>query len=253
MIVNQTETGWEVIYQPAHALLSLQLAAQWQHDILPPFWWETLHAVAQHDNGWHEWERAPKLTAQGTPQNFVHMSPQDAVDQWERGVARGYGQHQWVGLLISRHATSLYGSRVGEVPALDAFLERHRAHQAAWMADLGVSDEQVAQGYTWVRFFDWLSLVLCWRRLTPDGKPLSLGMGPDGREYHARRTAEGAVTLDPYPFIKPDFTVTVEARALPHAAFDDLTAYQTLLVSLSPHTLTWRFVNEAAAHRGRRR
>ncbi|MEP6984766.1 MAG: DUF3891 family protein, partial [Chloroflexota bacterium] len=29
MIVNPTQSGWEVIYQPAHALLATKIAAQW--------------------------------------------------------------------------------------------------------------------------------------------------------------------------------------------------------------------------------
>lgn len=242
MIVNQTDTGWEIVFQPAHALLSFQLASRWNHATLPPHWWETLIAVAQHDNGWQEWEREPKLNEAGTPQNFIHMPPPDAIDQWERGVARGYHQSRWVGLLISRHATSLYSGRKGEIKALDEFLERQIAQQERWIRDLGVSEEEVAVAYRWVRFFDWLSLVLCWRRLPDNGSPVSLGMGPDGREYNALRTSTGAVTLDPYPFADSDFTVSVEARVIHQKNFTDPDLYKTILWGLQPTVLEWRIV-----------
>jgi hypothetical protein len=243
MIVNQTDTGWELICQPAHALLSLQLAARWKHEPHPPSrWWETLHAVAQHDNGWQEWEQEPKLTEAGTPQNFIHMPPPDAIAQWERGVGRGCHQSRWVGLLISRHATSLYAGRKGEVKALDEFLERQIAQQETWKRELGVSEAEVAESYRLIRFFDWLSLVLCWRRLPDNGSPIALGMGPDGREYNAHRTDSGAVTLDPYPFAESDFTVTVEARVLHQKRFKDVELYQTMFWGVRPTVLEWRIV-----------
>lgn len=242
MIVNQTATGWEIIAQPAHALLSLQLAARWLHASEPPRWWETLHAVAHHDNGWHEWEREPKLTEAGHPQNFIHMPPPDAIAQWERGVGRGYHQSRWVGLLISRHATSLYSGRKGEVKALDEFLERQHTQQQTWMRELAVTEEEVALGYRWIRFFDWLSLVLCWRRLPDNGSPIALGMGPDGREYVAQRTPTGEVTLNPYPFAEDAFTVTVEARVLHQKTFKDPELFKTIFWGVQPTLLEWQVV-----------
>jgi hypothetical protein len=242
MIVNQTDRGWEIIAQPAHALLSLQLAAHWKHDALPTHWWETLNAVAHHDNGWHEWEREPKLTEAGHPQNFIHMSPPDAIAQWERGVARGCHQSRWVGLLISRHATSLYSGRKGEVKALDEFLERQIAQQQTWIRELGVTEEEVVVSYRWIRFFDWLSLVLCWRRLPDNGSPIALGMGPDGRDYSAHRTNTGEVTLDPYPFGDSAFTVSVEARVIHQKTFQDPDLFKTIFWGVHPTTLEWRFV-----------
>lgn len=240
MIVNPTPNGWELICQPAHALLSLQLAARWKHDTPPPRWWETLHAVAQHDNGWHEWEQEPKLTGSGAPMNFIHMPPPDAIAQWERGIARAAHQGRWVGLLVSRHATSLYAGRKGDLDALDAFLERQTAQQAQWQRELGVTEEDTALGYRWVRFFDWLSLVLGWRRLPENGSPISLGMGPDGRDYNARRLSDGAVTLDPYPFAEAAFTVTVEARVLHQKTFADEALYRTIFRSARPTVLEWQ-------------
>jgi hypothetical protein len=240
MIVNQTPTGWELICQPAHALLSLQLAARWRHDSPPARWQETLHAVAQHDNGWQEWEQSPKLTQAGTPVNFIQMPPPDAIAQWERGVARAAHQSRWVGLLVSRHATSLYAGRKGEQKTLGEFLERQAAQQERWKRELNFPEEQVTLGYRWVRFFDWLSLVLCWRRLPDNGSPIALGSGPDGREYHARRISGGDITVDPYPFAEREFTVSVEARILHQKTFADEELYRTIFWNTRPTVLEWR-------------
>jgi len=41
MIVNPTQNGWEVIYQPAHALLAAQIATHWRANQRPKRWLET--------------------------------------------------------------------------------------------------------------------------------------------------------------------------------------------------------------------
>ncbi len=239
MIVNQTDTGWDIIFQPAHALLSTQLAGRWKQDPNPPRWWDTLVAVAQHDNGWQEWEQEPKLTEAGQPMNFINMPPPDAIAQWERGIARGRHQSRWVGLLISCHATSLYSGREGEVKVLDEFLERQKAQQKKWQTELGVSDDEVAVAYRWIRFFDWLSLVLCWQRLPTNGSPIELGIGPDGVKYEARAAANQQVTISPYPFTDDTFDVNVEVRTVHQRSYTDPDVFKAALWEGPSTVRTW--------------
>lgn len=239
MIVNRTATGWEVIYQPAHALLAAQLASHWRLDSPPQRWHETYIAIAQHDNGWHEWERTPRLTDEGYPVNFTQTTLTEAAAQWQRGVARGLHQSRWVGLLISFHATSLYRDRRGESPELDAFLAQHTAQQQAWMAELGVNETEVSNAYLWIKFMDWLSLILCWQRLPPTGDPLDVGIGPDGEFYRAYRSTSRAITLSPWPFTSDAFAVSVESRTLPHLTFPDAETFRTLLDVTSPQMKQW--------------
>lgn len=221
MIVNEVESGLEIIFQPAHALLSAQVAGQWHPDSRPLHWMQTLTAVAQHDNGWVEWERAPRRTEAGVPRNFTEMSLDDAVAQWQRGIARGRHQSRWVALLISRHATRLNGPRAGESPGVDSFLAEQQGLQQAWREALGSSEAQVDHAYSMIRWTDWFSLLLCWRRLPEDGTPVSVGIGPDERRYEMRRRETGRVTLHPWPFAGPHFEVSVERRRLAQRQFDD--------------------------------
>src|SRR5688500_8854497 len=100
MIANRTDTGWDIIFQPAHALLSAQLAGRWRPDARPPRWWDLLVAVAQLDSGWREREEGPCVTEGGEPVKFTQKSQEDAYAQWRRSIARGAHQKQWVGLLI---------------------------------------------------------------------------------------------------------------------------------------------------------
>ncbi len=246
MIVNPTEFGLEIIFQPAHALLSAQVAARTTWAGVVPHWWQTLVAVAQHDNGWHEWEQAPTLNGAGSPRNFTEMTPQDAIAQWRRGVGRGLHQGRWVGLLISRHATSLYEARRGEVAALDAFLDEQGAQQARWIEALGVTEGEVARAYDVVRWSDWFSLVLCWRRVPEDGSAISLGAGPDGQGYTMRRLDGERLTVEPWPFIEARFVVTVEARRLFHPTFEEASALKQALEGAEIQLKSWQITQSAA-------
>lgn len=248
MIVNRMEKGWEVVYQPAHALLSAQLAGQWQMQTRPIRWWQTLDAVAQHDNGWHEWEVAPKITNQGAPRNFTQMTPSDAIAQWRRGIARGVHQNRWVGLLISRHATSLYEGREGELEELHHFLSEQLAQQQRWMQQLNVTEEQVERAYAMIRWTDWLSLILCWRRLPANEQPISVGKGSDGLNYQVKRCADGTITLYPWPFESVGFTVSVETRQLEENAFADDAALAEALANAPLIVRKWEFLSPKASY-----
>jgi hypothetical protein len=242
MIVNPLNSGLEIIYQPAHALLSAQVAARWREAARPARWWETLVAVAQHDNGWHEWERAPQLDEEGVPRNFVSMPPPDAIAQWQRGVARGRHQGRWVGLLISRHASYLFESRRGELAELDDFLEEQGAQQEQWMRELGATREEVDPAYAMIRWTDWLSLVLGWRRLPEDGSPISLGEASDGIRYDMLRRPDGSVTLQPWPFDEERFRVSVEVRRLSQSRFESDAALTAALAGAAVEVREWEMV-----------
>ncbi|MBA3533107.1 MAG: DUF3891 family protein [Ardenticatenales bacterium] len=245
MIVNRLDTGWEVIYQPAHALLSAQVAGHWRRDVRPIRWWETLIAVSQHDNGWREWEAAPQLTDKGEPRNFTQMTLPESIAQWERGIARGLHQSRWVGLLISRHASHLYEPRRGEGEMLDDFLEHQAAQRARWQQALGVTEPEIKQAYAMIRWCDWFSLVLCWRRLPEDGSSVALGEGADGLSYEMRQLSDGSVTLDPWPFNVMHFEVSVEARLLSPSRFENDRALLAALESAPTEVRSWTIAKQS--------
>lgn len=241
MIANPTPDGWEILYQPAHALLSAQIAGYWRAAARPPRWDETLVAVAQHDNGWKEWEELPRLTEAGAPVNFTEMALPDAIEQWHRGVARGYHQSSWVGLLISIHGTALYEVHRGKSEALDRFLDEQHAQQKRWIDVLGASEEEIRAAYAMVRWTDWFSLVLGWRRVPADGTPVDVGEGPDGISYAIRQRPDDTLTVEPWPFDPDSFTLTTEARHVAHHTFADSAALAAALAAARPAILTWRF------------
>ncbi|MCB0078223.1 MAG: DUF3891 family protein [Anaerolineales bacterium] len=243
MIVNMRPNDrLELIYQPAHAAMAAQIAARWRWDSPPRRWWLTLIAIAQHDNGWVESELAPNRTSEGRPCNFTERTTEEAIGQWRRGVARGVHQDRWIGLLIARHAWRLYAPNRGEEAVQDEWLDELAAQQAAWRAALGVSEAELAQADALMRWSDWCSLALCWRRLPESGEPFSLGEGPDGRRYEIRAVEAQQLTVDPWPFDVERFDLTVESRTLPQPRFATPSALQSAIANATVEPRQWAVV-----------
>lgn len=221
MICNQTSTGWELIYQQAHALLSAELLARWRKEDRPARWYETLNAVAQHDNGWQEWESGVHLTEAGTPLPFTHTPVEDIVVQAERAVMRAWRQSRWCGLLVSRHLSHLHERHRGEEPRLDRLLDRLIDWREEWRHGLGVKKAEVEHAYALLLLADAFSLALCCNSLPIDERALELGVGPDGVRYDALMRQDGSVAVTPWPYEAASFEVGVDIYPVNEATFRD--------------------------------
>ncbi len=111
------------VTQPDHAQVSGYLAAHWGNDdFAHPGYFasspdperlraETIVAIAEHDNGWWEWEATPELAeVDGLPLGLTEVlkNQQDAMNRWRLGIPRFSRDHPYVSLLISFHAYWLY-------------------------------------------------------------------------------------------------------------------------------------------------
>lgn len=219
MICNQTETGWEIIFQRAHALLAAKLVTYWRPEERPLRWTETLNAVAQHDNGWQEWESGERLTESGTPRNFGQLPLHLTVEQAQRVVERAWHQSMWVGLLVSRHVSHLHERRRGELRALDELLDRQQELRARWQESLGVSQEDVDCAYRLLLCGDAFSLILCQQQLPFDERRLEIGIGPNGAHYDVYQRSDGTVVVDPWPYDRERFEVAVDCHYLNQVTF----------------------------------
>jgi hypothetical protein len=123
----KTQVGDELwlVHQPDHARVSGYLAAHWggvnaftrpghyQGAAVPEVWREeVVLAIAEHDNGWWEWEAMPAIDSRdGLPRGLEDIGrdkPDEGLDRWRLGVPRLEEQHPYAALLISLHATGLY-------------------------------------------------------------------------------------------------------------------------------------------------
>ena len=88
MIVQPDGDGLRLFRQTDHALLSGSFAAAWGNDRIPPppRRDQTLIAASRHDDGWSEWELAPKLGADGEPIDFIRVPVSDHAPLYKRGA-----------------------------------------------------------------------------------------------------------------------------------------------------------------------
>ncbi len=119
------KTLW-LVQQPDHARVSGYLAAHWGgvNGFVRPGYFApsaqperlrqaVIQAIAEHDNGWWEWEASPPLDPNdqlplGLGQVVRQQSPQQSLQRWRLGVPRFADQHPYVALLISLHGSLLY-------------------------------------------------------------------------------------------------------------------------------------------------
>ena len=241
MIVNYPPTGWQVIYQQAHALLAAQLAWHWPPTLPPDRWVGLLAAIAQHDDEqapWHGHGGHYGLTPAGAPANFIHK--EFSLEQATAVLAVARFQGRWRSLLTSLHLSCLYEHLRGQKKETDAFLDELRARQQQWRRELKLSKKEADQAYTLLHWADRLSLILCRHEIPEMGRAVEIYPGPDGTMHTlAQPKAGGAVVVTPWPFQLPEFEVSVEASNLRQLQFKDDAELAAALRDAPIETLRW--------------
>jgi hypothetical protein len=250
-----------LISQPDHAAVSGYLASHWgNEEFARPGYFapaadaerlraETVLAIAEHDNGWWEWEADPELHPEdGLPLDLLELSQAQGMQRWHLGVPRFVATHPYVSLLISFHAYWLHAPRCEsdldpaffhplfanpagappltgeELGRATRFVAEQREIQErliAWLREetawsAAVADEHLQPHVRLLQLADALSLALCFggdRALLLQGIP--------------RRSWDDCVTLEvtphpqrrivcrPYPFDLDPLPVSLRGRLLP--------------------------------------
>ena len=248
------------ITQPDHAAVSGYLAAHWGNDAFarPGYYApfpeperlraETILAIAEHDNGWWEWEADPQIDpADGLPRHLTSLKQSDGFERWRRGIPRFREEHPYVALLISLHAYWLHAPRV-DAEDDPRFLHPLFGDSGAWPKPEGdemeeakhfVGEQHVLQELLSDRIRNepqWSAVVEPWHlrphtRLLQLCDALSLHLCFGGGEQRTLRdiprknwddrvsltlcpVGERQIAIDPYPFDQDPLLVTLRARVL---------------------------------------
>jgi len=256
MIVQSRPNGQLLcINQTTHALMAAQFCRHWGNaDFAKPTPYEVvMAAIAQHDNGWYEWEAAPEVDGNGAPLAFI-PGPlyTEKLPIWQRGIDRAAAQHPYMGLMVSRHAALLYSGDLqhlqgDEGKAIEAFVARqgrwtNEVRQAlAGDAELcRAAAEPLLTAHTrLLQFGDSASLQVAmpWskERLFPHcpvdfaGDYTTIRMYWEGQQ----------ISFDPWPFAIDHFTVSLHGRLLDRNSFTDHAAYRAALAAAPVQTLAW--------------
>ncbi len=260
MIVREMTNGQLLcIHQTTHALMAEQFCRHWGNaDFAPPLPHSaTMLAIAQHDNGWYEWELHPQLRSDGYPMDFLHdTDPLGKVQMWRRGVDRVFEQHPYAALLVGRHAALLYES---DLPNLTGEVY---AHVAEFLADQRMLVDVARHAYAGdARYQAWLddAAIDANTRLLQFGDHTSLQVtipwSPQSRlrncplNLHERieiemTTDECTTNFAPWPFSVACFAVEVHGKLLAERHFVSEEAYHAALAEAPIQRLTWQVVKE---------
>jgi hypothetical protein len=246
------------INQTTHALMAAQFCRHWGNvDFATPTPYDVvMSAIAQHDNGWYEWEATPETDAQGAPLAFIPgPSYTEKLPIWQRGINRAAAQHPYMGLLVSRHATLLYS---GDLQRLEG--EERRATEA-FIAKQGDWTNEVRQwlaGDAELHHAASEPVLTAHTRLLQfgDSSSLQVAMPWSHERLFAycpvdfvgtyttitMRWAAQEITFDPWPFGVDHFTVSLQGRLLDQNTFPSRTTYQAALAAAPLHSLSWHVI-----------
>lgn len=230
MILQENGSGLLLFRQTDHALLSGAFARAWGNDEVPvpPRREATLVAAARHDDGWAEWELAPKLDLHGGPVDFIHIPVREHTALYKRGIELVESEDPFAGLIASLHGERLYtrpffpgmDPRIEHLSGDDldlatAYVEGERSRQERLLSDLesdGLKDD-AEESWRLLQVWDRLSLLVCMQALErkPDQQmpPITLRSGEV--RIVARGTESGDMTCAPYPFKREPERFVIEA------------------------------------------
>lgn len=253
MIIAAADGRVRFITQPDHAELAGQFADRWGNEEFehPTPRSAVANAAYNHDVGWWEYDRGPRLDQDGSPLDFRGVPAKSWIDLYERGISVVAELDPYAGLLASMHGSGLRRRRYGlspswppPQPAFTAFIEREESRQRQLLARVNEMDRyrgfvgdgapfleslhesgtppngldsRLWHNYRLLQAWDALSLLFCETisvsksRTIEDVPPAP---GVSGRSIRLERRGENEFSVDPFPFDTSPVELSIPARTL---------------------------------------
>ena len=245
-----------VIRQTDHAFLAGFFAREWGNETFtkPQPFASFCLAVAEHDNGWQEWEMLVGVDPKTfTPYSFMTVPTEEHITLYQRGIERVVKADLYAGLLVTSHCMGLYDKARATMPGYSAkyvraqeqhlaadFVQRLRLQQLRMKVDLRSDpatkpyiDEKLLKLNTQrMDVLDRLSLYFCLGAnadTTIEGVPVN----EEGREvdWQLRCAGGGQFTLDPYPFRREPLEIAIIARHIAKRRYADEADLQKVITA----------------------
>ncbi len=123
MLKTRYDDTIRLVTQPNHAVAAGYMASHWGNEEFTKLGFydncfepeklatETIFGIAEHDNGWWEWEASPSSSeSDKLPLGLAEVlqNPTEATQRWKIGTSRFEDSHLYASLLINYHAYRLY-------------------------------------------------------------------------------------------------------------------------------------------------
>ena len=238
MIANQTDYGWQIIPQEAHALLASQIAFYWNKAQRSRYWPETLAAISDHDDGQDPMNRHTALTKAGTPMSFEISAY--SVGQIERVLKYASFKSRWVALMIASHVLYIYRELQEGDPELKKVLKTARRQQKRWIKEIATTKQEVAVAYDIMQWCDRCSLILCQDKIPQDYRQLEVHHGPEQPFFISQKENKN-LTVSPWPFEAEQFTVGLDFLMIEQAVFKSAKELKDKMLSDKRGRTEWTF------------
>jgi hypothetical protein len=243
-----------LIRQTDHAFLAGFLAREWGNEQFnkPEPNGSFCLAVAEHDNGWSDWELLSELDPKThLPYSFMSIPTAMHIAIYQKGIERLVKVDHYAGLLASMHASGLYDRGRATLPGFSAkyvkseeshltsdFIQQLRLQQLRLKVDLRanaatkplVEDGPVKANVARLETLDRLSLHFCMnphQDALVDAAPVNDRGDETDLELHAEGSNVVAVT--PYPFRRDPVAFSIMVRRVPKKIYaSDLDFQKTL-------------------------
>jgi hypothetical protein len=247
--------GWLFISQIEHARVSGEIARAW----CEPFSQEAIDGITHHDDGWGEWEAAPRMdAARGRPLSFLELPLAEAMSIWNRSIEAAHQFGEMAGAIVAGHFLGLArGSDQAALPLVTHWSQGWQLFREGWIAqwrnqEQSNTPQEFERAQQMLLAADLLSLWLCM-----DG-PISSAEDDShlNREMASRSTAvlgtyhfheqlnaldgdrlDWCGSLAPWPFAADEVEFTAPALAAPFGQYAD---WPSILTVSRPITLCWR-------------
>ena len=172
MLKTENDHDIWLVQQHHHAEISGYLAAHWggSNGFVPPGHFpgatqpnrwrdEVIVGIAEHDNGWWEWEANPKFSSNdGLPvglgerlksskRNELDQWRAGGFDRWRAGIDRLAGPHPYGALMTSLHAYWLYAVEFDDLIVDEETVLRHFIFGGNGDAPKLVGDREVTRRF----------------------------------------------------------------------------------------------------------
>jgi len=262
--LTEGDKKWLIMSQVEHARISGELTNTLS-ERFPP---EVVDGIAHHDDGWAEWEAAPKINPSiGGPYSFLEMPLEESLVIWDRSIAAARKIGPLAGFIVAGHFYNLLSdSDHAAEPNAIAWLSAKRKARTAWLDEwvrsgeghtLDAAKHAQAQLLTTDLFSLWLCCdspiagaageILEQSPMKPRLDRLlsqftfkSAGFGR--RHATLENTLEGLawiIAVDPWPFTESLVSLSMIAEWAPVANYDN---WQSLKVASQPVELRWRLI-----------
>jgi hypothetical protein len=221
---------------------------------------ELVAAIAHHDDGWHEWELAPRLDPKlGRPLSFMELAPADAIDVWDRSIQAASEIGELAAWTVSGHFSALgaiLGGRAHKEPAR-SWLREMAVRRSEWFGRWRAGHETIhtaelaGEALKWLQLFDVLSLWPCSQYRLADEQAARL---PEPfrtaqnwtlvREIRPSTQQTASVpcqiVLDPWPFVECEFAIQAAAHLVVARHYSSA---DELLAAREPFMAEWMFTS----------